>query len=69
MNEINENKPTVRQARKSGGSVILTLTDFIKENEIYMVTKNGNNVILTNIKLENLNGKYPPEIYPDNRKK
>ena len=68
MNEINENKPTVRQARKSGGSVILTLTDFIKENEIYMVTKNGNNVILTNIKLENLNEKYPPEIYPDNRK-
>jgi len=52
MNGIDENKPTVRQARKSGGSIILTLTDFIKENEIYMVTKSGNNVILTNIKLE-----------------
>ncbi len=52
MNGIDENKQTVRQARKSGGSIILTLTDFIKENEIYMVTKSGNNVILTNIKLE-----------------
>ena len=52
MNGIDENKPTVKQARKSGGSIIITLTDFLKEDAFYIVTKNGNDVILTNIKLE-----------------
>ena len=50
----------VRRARKSGGSIIITLTDFLKEDVFYIVTKNGNDVILTNIKLED----HKTELYP-----
>ena len=56
MTEIKENKQpsqAIRQTRKSGGSVILTLTDFAQEKEYYAVKKEGNNIVLTNIKLEN----------------
>jgi hypothetical protein len=56
MNGIDENKQpsqTIRQTRKSGGSVILTLTDFAQEKEFYMIKKEGSNITLTNIRLEN----------------
>jgi len=56
MNEkdvIKQSPPVVRQTRKSGGSVILTITDFAEEKELYIVKKEGNVITLTNIKIEN----------------
>ncbi len=58
MNETYEkNHPSkaIRQTRKSGGSVILTLTDFAQDKEYYLVKKDGNNIILSNIRIEDIN--------------
>ena len=57
MNEINKHKqvlPDVRRTRKSGGSIVLTLTDFAQENELYMIRKDGDDITLSNIKTENI---------------
>ena len=57
MNELNENKqkqkiPIIKQARQSGGSVIITLTDIAPLNTVYEVIKNNEIITLIPIKLE-----------------
>lgn len=52
IDKINQILPDARRTRKSGGSVILTLTNFAQENELYMLKKDGNDIILTNIRTE-----------------
>lgn len=44
----------VRQARKSGDSIIIALTDFAQEKEYYNIKKEGNNITLTNINMETI---------------
>lgn len=52
MSELEENSLILRKARKSGGSVIITLTDFIKENQWYNVSNSNEIVTLTPIKMD-----------------
>jgi hypothetical protein len=44
----------VKQARKVGGSVVLSLTGFVQENFYYIVERREREIILTKI---DLNGK------------
>lgn len=42
---------TVKKAKKIGGSVVLPLTGFIRENCFYKVEQDGKQVILTRIEV------------------
>lgn len=50
--ENDKKKPTIRQVRKSGGSLIVSLTDFVQENDFYIVKKDDDNITLTKLKVE-----------------
>lgn len=39
-------EPIIRQSRKSGGSIIISLTDFIEPNKYYVISKEDGSVIL-----------------------
>lgn len=54
MNDVKEDNLNLRQAKKSGGSVRVTLTGFVTEKEYYNVSKNTRDgiVTLTPIRME-----------------
>lgn len=54
--KIRKNKslfPKARRTRKSGDSIVIALTDFAEEKELYIIKKEGNVITLTNLKIEN----------------
>lgn len=53
--DIKEDNLNLRQAKKSGGSVRITLTGFVTEKEYYDVSKNNRDgiITLTPVRIEN----------------
>ncbi len=47
---MNETILKIKQARKQGNSIVITLTDFIEEGEFYRIEKLDNKVVLSKIK-------------------
>ncbi len=56
MSEVKENNkeksPILRQPRKSGGSLVIALTEFLEENAFYAVSKIENEIILQKVEIK-----------------